>query len=440
MSVSRSTLADAGRFATVDEWLAWLETLHPKKIDFSLDRVRAVLAALDLKPPPYRVITVGGTNGKGSCVALLESIYLAAGYSVGAFTSPHLWRFNERLRLDGVDATDPQLLELFRIIDAGRGQISLSYFEFAAVAAILFFARERVDVALLEVGMGGRLDAVNAIDADAALIVSIDLDHREWLGEDRNAIGREKAGIIRAGRPAIVGDAEPPESLLSTIDVKKAHGILRGRDFDCVANGSELAFIRDGTPAVALPAPRFGGAIQATNTAACAATVDALQTILPVQHEALVAGLRRAAVPGRWQRLAIDGVEWIFDVAHNPAAANCLRRELDGLPPVRRTVAVFAAMRDKELERLVGPFTAEVERWFVAPVDSERSASPDALANLLRSLGSGRVEMQNDVASACLSARACVRPGDRALVFGSFYTVGPAMAALGLYCEPRSVG
>lgn len=433
-------MAEPARFATLDDWLAWLETQHPKKIDFGLDRVLSVLAALDLNPPPFRVIAVGGTNGKGSCVALLESVYLAAGYSVGAFTSPHLWRFNERLRRDGVEASDTELIELFRVIDAGRGAVSLTYFEWSAVAAVLFFAREGVDVALLEVGMGGRLDAVNAIDSDAALIVSIDLDHREWLGEDRDAIGLEKAGIVRADRPAIVGDANPPASLLSAIQDSGAIGILRGRDFDFVADGSRFELVSGGLPAGPLPVPGFGGAIQADNAAACAAAVGTLQAVLPVSDEALAEGLRRARAPGRWQRLTTGGVEWIFDVAHNPAAVARLRQELDGLPRPRRTVAVFAAMRDKELACLVEPFSAEVERWFVAPVDSERSATPEALRDLLHSLGAGSVEIHRDIATATLAARSCAGVGDRVLVFGSFYTVGPATAALGIYCEARSVG
>ena len=433
-------MAESARFATLDEWLAWLETQHPKKIDFGLDRVRSVLDSLDLNPPPYRVIAIGGTNGKGSCVALLESIYLAAGYSVGAFTSPHLWQFNERLRRDGRQASDAELMELFGIIDEGRGSVSLSYFEWSAVAAILFHARERVDVALLEVGMGGRLDAVNAIDADAALIVSIDLDHREWLGEDRDAIGREKAGIVRADRPVVVGDTDPPASLVSAIEDSGAIGVLRGRDFDYVAEGGQFELVRKGLPAVTLPAPGFGGAIQVANAAACAQTVAALKAVLPVKHEAIADGLRAARAPGRWQRLEIGGVEWIFDVAHNPAAATCLRRELDGLPRPRRTVAVFAAMRDKELACLLVPFVAEVEQWHVAPVDSERSATPGVLRDLLLSIGARSVEIHGDIATATLAAGARVKPGDRVLVFGSFYTVGPATAALGLYCEARSVG
>src|SRR5690606_4358764 len=200
-------------FASLAEWLAWLETLHPKKIDMSLDRIHVVLDALGIRPPPYRVITVGGTNGKGSCVAILESIYRQAGYRVGAFTSPHLVRFNERVRFDGADASDQELIALFESIDASLGAVTLSYFEASTVAAFLHFERCRADVAVLEVGMGGRVDAVNALDADAALIASIGLDHTDWLGPDREAIGHEKAGIMRAGRPVVVGDADPPASL-----------------------------------------------------------------------------------------------------------------------------------------------------------------------------------------------------------------------------------
>src|SRR5690606_21161341 len=203
----------------------------------SLERVTAVLERLDLAKPPYSVVTVAGTNGKGSCVAVLESIYWHAGYDVGAFTSPHLWRFNERIRFNGADAADDELVELFRDIDAVLGTITLSYFESSTVAALLHFARRKADVAILEVGMGGRLDASNAVAADCALIVSVDLDHREWLGPDREAIGREKAGIMRPGRPAVVGDASPPASL-------EAHANAIGARFALV--GREFTFAREG--------------------------------------------------------------------------------------------------------------------------------------------------------------------------------------------------
>ena len=208
------------RPATLEDWLRRLETLHPKKIDLGLERSRQVLAKLSLREPPYCKIAVGGTNGKGSCVALLESIYLAGGYSVGAFTSPHLWRFNERIRVDGAPAEDAAIVDLFQCIDRVRGEISLSYFEFSTLAALLHFTRARVDVALLEVGLGGRLDAVNAVDAEASMIVSIDLDHQAWLGTTRETVGHEKAGIMRRGRPAVVADRDPPRKSART----------RGRD------------------------------------------------------------------------------------------------------------------------------------------------------------------------------------------------------------------
>ena len=191
------------------DWLRWLETLHPKKIDLGLERIQRVLAALALQAPAYRIVTVGGTNGKGSCVALLEAIYRAAGFRVGAFTSPHLWRFNERIRLDGAEVTNEALIELFQLINDARGGVTLSYFEYAALAALLHFARRGADVALLEVGLGGRLDAVNAVDADASLIASIDLDHQTWLGTTREAIGYEKAGIMRPARPGGDRRAQP---------------------------------------------------------------------------------------------------------------------------------------------------------------------------------------------------------------------------------------
>ena len=213
MRTSRTDLSQ--RFSALEDWLNWLETLHPQKIDLGLDRIRKVLAAMGLERPTYRIITVGGPNGKGSCVAILDSIYLEAGYRVGAFTSPHLWKFNERLRVDGQDTSDDELGAIFSAIDAARGGVTLTYFEFSAVAAIAEFARQGVQLAIFEVGLGGRLDAVNALDPDASMIVSIDLDHRAWLGDTREAVALEKAGILRKARPAIIADREPPAALVA---------------------------------------------------------------------------------------------------------------------------------------------------------------------------------------------------------------------------------
>ena len=428
------------RFSSLDDWLAWLETLHPKKIDFSLNRIRAVLDALGLRTPPYRVITVGGTNGKGSCVAFLESIYRQAGYSVGAFTSPHLWRFNERLRLNGVDIDDATLMDLFERMDRARGSVTLSYFEASAVAAMLYFARAEVDVAILEVGMGGRLDAVNVYDADAALIVSIDLDHEDWLGKDRDSIGREKAGILRRGRPAVIADFDPPASVLAAIEATGADARLIGRDFSVEAGGQGLVYRAAGAAPETFGKPSFGTGVQLQNAAACVAVVDSLQSSLPVDRKAVSAGLAGARVAGRMQRIVLDDVEWIFDVAHNPAAAARLQQVLEGLERATNTFAVFGAMLDKDLAGVLVHFRATVDRWFIAVLDSERSATTEVLAAVLARQGAQFVETAPDIAAAAQAARDSAHPGDRVIVFGSFYTVGPAMAALGLYSPALSKG
>jgi dihydrofolate synthase / folylpolyglutamate synthase len=425
------------RFATLAEWLAWFETLHPKKIDMSLDRIRAVLDTLGLSPPPYRVVTVGGTNGKGSCVEILASVYCEAGYKVGAFTSPHLWAFNERIRVDGNDATDAQLISRFEALDAALGAVTLSYFEASAVAALLHFAREAVDVAVLEVGMGGRLDAVNAVDADAALIASVDLDHQEYLGGDRDTIGREKAGILRGGRPAVIGDREPPATVVEhALDIGADLRVI-GRDFDFRRSAAgEWTYEQEGLRYDDLPQVPFGGDVQYQNAACCVALVEGLRARLPVGEGALRAGLAAARLSGRAERRELGGVEWVFDVAHNPAAAVAFHALVDALPAKRRTLAVFAAMHDKDLDGVLSRFVPLVERWFVATADTERGAPAAMLLDVLLGLGARRADAHADVAEACAAAAAGARPGDRVLVFGSFYTVGPAMSALGLYSRP----
>ena len=428
------------RYSTLEDWLAWLETLHPKKIDLSLDRVIKVLATLGLLEPPYRVVTVAGTNGKGSCVAMLESIYWHAGYDVGAFTSPHLWRFNERVRCNGEDASDGQLIELFEIVEAALGSVTLSYFESSAIAALLHFARRGVDVAVLEVGMGGRLDAVNAIDADCALIVSIDLDHQEWLGNYRETIGREKAGIVRRNAPAVIADRDPPASVLEHVATMSAIPYLIGRDFDYERVGNEWR-PRAGDPGQPLlPRPYFGGEEQFSNAAACATVVKSLQTSLPVTTAALADGIRNAQLRGRLERRRVDATEWVFDVAHNPAAARTLCGSLQRLPPAVRTFAVFAAMHDKDLHGVVAPFIALVDQWFVTQASPERGATAASLSELLRALGAREVTVEPSVATACAAARGAAKSRERVLVFGSFHTVGAATAALGLYCAPSRLG
>ena len=427
-------VSSSRRDFTLDRWLSWFETLHPKKIDLTLDRVITVLARLELKPPPYKVITVAGTNGKGSCVAMLESIYWHAGYDVGTFTSPHLWRFNERIRFNGADAADAELIELFRTIDSVLGSTTLSYFESSAIAAFLYFARREVDVAILEVGMGGRLDATNTLDADCALIVSIDLDHREWLGDTREAIGREKAGIVRRGKPVVIADRAVPQSVLAHAAAEGAVPYLIGREFDLRRAGTGWRRSRDPDAAPLLPRPPFGGDEQFANAAACAAVVERMAGALPVGDGALATGIARAYLRGRLDRHDVDGVEWVFDVGHNPAAAEGLCKSLARLPPARRTLVVFAAMRDKDVAGVVGPFVPLAEHWFVTQGNADRGATAAELAALLTSVGAPRVSTAPSVADACAAARAVAQPLDRVLVFGSFVTVSAATEALRLYC------
>jgi dihydrofolate synthase/folylpolyglutamate synthase len=424
------------RGLTLDHWLAWFETVHPKRIDLRLDRFVAVLDALELRKPPYKLVTVAGTNGKGSCVAMLESIYWHAGYDVGTFTSPHLWRFNERIRFNGTDAGDAELVEVFEEAAAALGPVTLSYFEASLVAALALFRRREPDVVILEVGMGGRLDATNALDTDCALIVSIDLDHREWLGDTREAIGREKAGIVRRGKPVVIGDRAVPASVLEHAATVGAVPLLIGRDFDFRKAGSGWRRARDTDALPPFPLPPYGGAEQLANAASCAAVVDALAADLPVNDTALASGLANAYLRGRLERHDVDGVEWLFDVGHNPAAAAGLEAALRRLPQRKRTWIVFAAMRDKDLKGVVEPFAAQAAGWFVAQASTDRGATGEELGLLLESLGAKSVHVAADLGEACAAARAAAEPSDRVLVYGSFHTVGAALEALRLYCAP----
>ena len=419
------------KLLTVGDWLQWLETLHPKKIDLSLDRVKTVIKTLSLTNLTCKIITVGGTNGKGSCVALLESIYREAGFQVGTYTSPHLWRFNERIRFNAVDVSDEKLIDLFVAINNARGNITLSYFEYATLAALLYFAWEEADIALLEVGLGGRLDAVNAVDSDASLLASIAIDHQEWLGETREKIGYEKAGIMRPRKPAILADRDCPESVISFAEQAQAPVKRIGYEFDGALDKVGWIYNDVNGEKRGLPFPAFGGDEQLANAAGCVAVVEALQQKLPVSNNALVCGLEKAQLRARAERLEIDGVTWVFDVAHNPAAAITLSKVLDRYPVDGRTLAVVAIMANKDLVGVLAPMLPTVDEWLVTHTEGERCASTKALAE---ALGEGvMVTKHPDIATACEQAKRHANQGDRILVYGSFYLVGPAMSTLGLY-------
>jgi dihydrofolate synthase/folylpolyglutamate synthase len=417
------------RFGTVGAWLAWQQVAHPVEIDPGLERVGEVWRRLG-SPLHATVLTVGGTNGKGSVTAYLDAILSAAGYQTGLFSSPHLVRYQERIRVQGREAADEALLEAFAAIDAARGEISLSFFEWNALAAFLVLARARVDVAVLEVGMGGRLDAVNLLDADAAAVVSVGLDHREWLGDSIEAIGAEKAAIFRAGRPAIYGSRQMPQSVARHAAAIGARLKRIGTDFDYVERADGWDYVGFGSRRRELPLPALQGTPQLGNAAVALAILEAIEPALLVPDEAVRAGLAGVRLPGRFQ-VAPGPPEWIFDVAHNPAAAETLAASLAARPCGGRTIAVCGILADKDVEGIVGALTGEISRWIVVGLEGPRAVAPAVLAERVSRAGAASVLAAADVAAGMAQARAELAPRDRAVVFGSFLTVGPALAWLG---------
>ncbi|WP_310448410.1 bifunctional tetrahydrofolate synthase/dihydrofolate synthase [Thiobacillus sp.] len=411
---------------TLAGWLARLEQLHPSAIDLGLERVRRVKDAMGLVPA-FPVITVGGTNGKGSTCAYLEAILGAAGYKTGLYTSPHLLRYNERVRIAGQEADDAGLVAAFERIEAARGDISLTYFEFGTLGAMLQFVDAGVDVALLEVGLGGRLDAVNVFDADAAIVTSVDLDHMDYLGDTRELIGYEKAGIYRAARPAICADPNPPASLLD--HARQIGADLRriGQDFTAQRPGDHWAYRSADTSWPDLPLPAMAGAYQLRNAAGALAALDCMQTSLPVNAAAIHAGLARAQVPGRFQRIA-RAPELILDVAHNPEAARALAATLREQPVAGRTLAVVGMLADKDAAGVFDALSGEIDGWWVCTPDSPRARDAAALAaELQRHVQGVPVSIEPDVKTALAAARSAAREGDRILAFGSFYTVAAVL-------------
>jgi dihydrofolate synthase/folylpolyglutamate synthase len=415
-------------------WLEWQERLHPTEIELGLERVRAVLAAMGLDSPPFRVVTVGGTNGKGSCVATLEALALEAGFATGAYTSPHLRRYNERIRVDGREVSDAELVAAFEAVESARGATSLTYFEFGTAAAFEIFRRRGVALAVLEVGLGGRLDAVNALDAEVSVVTSIGLDHMEWLGPDRESIGREKAGIFRPGRPAIIGDRDPPVSLLQAA----GPGALRlGRDFDWYEEGAgwrwrSAALELPGLPRGPLQAPAL------LDNAACA--IAAFDALAPLRDTpALPArALRRIHLLGRLQRVPGE-VEWWLDVSHNPDGAGVLAGALAAAPIPGSTFAVLGMLADKDAEAVATALDPCIDRWIAATLPPPRGLEAAVLARRISPRVRTAVETAPSVRAACEAARAAARPGDRVVVCGSFHAVGPALEWLELYFGPLEV-
>ncbi len=413
--------------ASLAQWLTHLEQLHPQAIALGLDRVERVRRELGIKPA-CPVITVGGTNGKGSCCAMLEAILLHAGYRVGCYTSPHLIRYNERVRVGGRAVDDDALCRAFARIERARGDVTLTYFEFGTLAAMLVFAEAGIDVAVLEVGLGGRLDAVNIFDADCALVSSVDLDHQNFLGDTREAIGFEKAGIYRGDRPAICADADPPESLLAHARAVGAELLLIDRDFGYVAEPQQWRYWGPRVKRNGLPWPALRGRRQLANAAACMTALDALRERLPLTAADVRAGLLAVELPGRFQVLPGRPLV-VLDVAHNPQAARVLAANLAEMPAANgETMAVCGMLHDKDIAGVLAALTPAVTQWHVADTPGARGARADELAAALSQAGnSAPVAAYSNVAAAWREACKKARDNDKIIVFGSFLTVSAVM-------------
>ena len=394
-----------------------------------LDRVDDVRARMDatLACP---VITVTGTNGKGSTCALLESMLVAAGYRTGVYTSPHLVSYNERVRIDGAPATDDALLAAFNAVEDARADVPLTYFEYGTLAAFWLFARADLAAAVLEVGLGGRLDAVNVVDADVAVVTNIDLDHMDYLGATREDIGREKAGIFRAGRPAVCGDPNPPVTLVAHARVLGAPLTQIGRDYGFVAAEGQWDYWGPGGARHGLPHPALRGAIQLVNAATAIAALDLLRDRLQISAGALRTGLVSVELAARFQVLP-GRPTIVLDVAHNPHAAHVLAAALGSMGFHPRTTAVLGMLGDKDLDGVIAAMKPRVDRWHVAPLPGPRGADAAALCNALARDGveSGNVRVFDDVLSAYRAARDGADEADRIIVFGSFLTVAAILAA-----------
>ncbi len=463
--------------ADLSEWLAYLETLHPVAIDLGLERVQSVARALDLQLPAT-VITVGGTNGKGSVCAMLEAILLAGGYRTGCYTSPHLVHYNERIRIDGEPVADARIVAQFARIEAARGATSLTYFEFGTLAALLLFAEAAPDVVILEVGLGGRLDAVNIIDADCAVITSIDIDHQAYLGDTREKIAFEKAHIFRSGKPAICADPTPPQGLVDHAQAIGADLWRFGRDFNYSGDRLQWAYGGRRQRRSALAYPALRGANQLLNAAAALAALESLEDRIVLPQHAIRLGLSHAALPGRFQIMPGEPAI-ILDVAHNPHAAAALSQNLANMPCTGKTFAVVGMFRDKDVRGVLAPMMYHVDRWLCVDLPGPRGLAATELAATLQTLldglhadaeagalprmvyetdnmlspiqgdaaGSGpgvrpvprsmparlkvSVECLPDPVTAFEQANERVTVNDRILIFGSFATVGPVLDRLG---------
>ncbi|MEJ2514576.1 MAG: bifunctional folylpolyglutamate synthase/dihydrofolate synthase [Gammaproteobacteria bacterium] len=424
------------RFPDLESWLAWQETLHPSSIDLGLDRVAAVRDRMGLGEAPFRVALVGGTNGKGSTAALLATLLSESGLRTALYTSPHLVRYTERLRIDGAEVSPEAFVEAFDVVDRCRGGTSLTYFEFGTLAVLEICRRRGLDFAVLEVGLGGRLDAVNVMEPEVSVVTTVGLDHMDWLGPDRESIGAEKGGIFRPGRPAVIGDRDPPASLLKAA----GPGAWRiGQDFDASPEGETWEWRGPGRLLRSLPRGLFRVPALLDNAASALAAFRALPEGDGLDADLAGRAIRNVRVSGRLQRVPGE-VTWWLDVAHNPDAASVLADAARSEPPRGRTLAVLGMMADKDVEGVVAPLAGVVDLWFVAGLPPPRGLPAATLGARLRDRVDSPVEEAADVPAACARAAEAARPGDRVLALGSFQVVGPVLEYLGLYSAAPANG
>ena len=423
--MTRSGLAD---------WLARLENFSPLEIVLGVDRVRDILDRLEVSYPGC-VLHIAGTNGKGSSVALARALLSAAGYRVGAYTSPHIVRFNERINIAGTDADDDEIVAAFERVEMVRGAVPLTYFEYVTIAAVLLFERAQVDVALLEVGMGGRLDAVNAIEPTGGLITSIGLDHCEWLGDTLEELGREKAGIMRSGKPTVYASTEIPASVIEHAEAVGADLRLAGRDFRWSEHDNGWEWRGRSLSLDDLVFPALRAPVQLQNAAGVLALLEATGFTDCLGKDAVNTTLASVTVPGRLQLLATDR-EWILDVAHNPPAAQTLARSLAAMPERGRTVAVVGMLKDKDVEAIVAALDDVVDKWIAVTAESPRAVPAAELARRIANRVDRGCLEAGSMADALRHARRVTGDDDRIVVTGSFFVVGPAFVELGLY-SPR---
>jgi dihydrofolate synthase/folylpolyglutamate synthase len=422
------------------EWLSYIESLHPKSIAMGLDRVKLIVDRLKLHPT-FTIITVAGTNGKGSTCAMLEQIYKNAGYQVGCYSSPHLLRYNERVRVNGIEISDDNLCAAFIAVDAARSAVSndvtqLTYFEVGTLAAMWHFMQIGIDVAILEIGLGGRLDAVNVFEPNCAIVTSIDLDHQEFLGDTRESIGFEKAGIYRPFVPAICGDANPPASLVNRAHEIEADFKCIHKNFDYIEDvdgGWQYTVAKHGANRLpyTLPLPALQGHYQLNNAACAIAAVESLQTILPVDESAITSAMRQVALAGRFQIVSTSPYV-ILDVAHNPHAASALAENLKTIKSkTGDTIAVFAMLADKDIVGVIQAVKNEIDDWYVASIDHSRGALATDLASMIVEITPEANIKTFDLANDAYQ-QACMDAGenDKIIVFGSFFTVSSVMKSI----------